>query len=1644
MLNSKKSLRFVIYLLSLLLLINGTAIPTAGREEAGSLQNLNTTFPTGMDSDMSDENPEGESTVLAGEIEAIDGLNNKKRSEYENDGTFEERSAFMKEISSMNEKYQLSFQVAAEENISVSSMANILHSTDPANMPTKGTARVLAFLVEFPDMPHDENETVESAREAFFGENSLASFYRESSYEKLTIQGDVTDWYTATYARDYYVKNGIATLYEEVLNHFNSTIDYSVYDADQNGYIDGLYLHFSGENTGWGSTFWSYVTSIRQMNFDGLSIGERVCMLHTLEAETIRHESGHLLGLPDYYSYSIKTCNGNYSWVGSEDMMVAGSGDHNAVSKMMLGWIEETRLITQNGDGFSLRNIAEFPDSAVIYPFGENSGDSFFILQSAKTNVGIETKDCLRIFRVNAYTEVASDGEKFYKFSNMYGETPFIELIDDLFDGDTVDPYGNERTTHYYNLSNDTNVFSGITVTASDDADNDGNISFSLAFEDVPSRLGTPTVTTTAGVNEVIVSIDYDVPFLIDYGKAPYLLGSDGNKLADFTVKPILSENVFSIDRVMCNLPVASYATWEYIGGNEIIGGADIGYMLQAGREYTVVVPAGAFRTVLGTSEAFSFNITADSTAVKELDYKKISEFDRCSEYITLSDSRVAYAYVKSSALMLDIIDENGNSETFTVVESGMSGHVSICQLSDGTLAIGCDYRSTDNKFIGRYYKYSLTENKVLKTFEPDQESNRKNIFIASEEGFYIIRETFDSLSYARYIDNDLTDKKVVFTDYKGAGTYLYTDSAEGDLFFAKKSEYIEQYEYNDTIAIYKADGTKLKSGWSNELYNKGIIGVTTSHNGNILIACCDEDYNTIEILEFDLNLNLVKIIHPNIHTQKLREPVGFWHSAGIQKVGEGYLLEYTYVRQYNPHGNLVGFFNTETWQEGILLDKNFNAKSVFDVTYETSAAAVGKNNRYIVGDEYGFYTIEAELEAVSEGIFLKSDKYMVDNENQTITGVPEGTIGEELIKFLQINTENAVFSLNYTHAIIDGEIPMTSELSCNYQLLVCTDGMTQKVYTFPELPKDKDSNYLVYPDGVMYGYIGNETEIVTPDFVKSIRLRTGYFESFKNVVSFKTAAENCYGKQNQCFFPKLKYAEFLEGSKYVHEYFLYNCPLLEKVVLADTVEEIGSNAFSYLKKIKSIVIPVSVRRIYGNAFTGIQNKEANDFKVEYLGTKELWEQIDFHMWSFGDFMYDWQTDIGNDIIYSGAGIACPAVPLLSISDVVTSNGQIFVFVEKTLFEDYGYGSPYLEICIDRESAELIDTYTVSGDYYVFQYTPNADWNEKSIGMTLHAWQRGVPCEINYTENGENAAYTIGKTPVKIKSASLTLENSLQINYMVAKSLFTENGYKNPYIIFKHGEVETKVVNYTESEDSYIFSYTNISPASMNDTICATLYVSVGDTVLQSSTVEYSVARYCYNMLSKCSSDEYTRLRTLLVDLLNYGAATQLFTGYKVESLVNENLTEEQRAWATNGDLTLNTVFNKAFEVVENPSASFTAAGLVLNKSIELYVRLKTEDITGLSVKITSSSGTSVISASEFVKTETTEGVYYDVYFNELTPLQRSDALYITVYKNETAVSDTLCYSIESYAFSKQKDENLAVLVNAMMKYCNSAYAYVN
>ncbi len=293
---------------------------------------------------------------------------------------------------------------------------------------------------------------------------------------------------------------------------------------------------------------------------------------------------------------------------------------------------------------------------------------------------------------------------------------------------------------------------------------------------------------------------------------------------------------------------------------------------------------------------------------------------------------------------------------------------------------------------------------------------------------------------------------------------------------------------------------------------------------------------------------------------------------------------------------------------------------------------------------------------------------------------------------------------------------------------------------------------------------------------------------------------------------------------------------------------------------------------------------------------------------------------------------------------------------------------------------------------------------------------------------------------LKFCGASLTLQNNLTVNYKVDATDLLKKGYENPYIEFSINGKKTTVTDFDVDGNKYVFNFSNISPNLANDIIYATIYAEKNGITYFSETKEYSVAEYCYNILNKYSDNAYSKLHTLVVDLLNYCAQSQIYTKYNTGNLANGALTEVQRNWGTLESPKLSTVFNATYKTVDTPAAGWKGAGLILDDSVTLRFKFTSKIASELTVKVSNGLENWTIFSDDF---EYGNGVCY-VNFEDLHAAQMSDKIYITLYDGAIPVSDTVCYSVESYAYKMQncEDTKLSALVNAMMNYGNSARDY--
>jgi len=296
------------------------------------------------------------------------------------------------------------------------------------NLPTNGSVDVLAVLIEFGDTKHASSAA--TVTDKLYGDGdaaeepyeSLHDYYARSSYGQLNIQGDVLGWYDTGEPRpaDPKSENGRTKvredLIEEALRSYDGATDFSRYDNNGDGVIDYLMVVWAGPDNDWGNLWWGYNTDFenRALKLDGIRVGNYSWMMEQyptypgpFSALVAIHETGHALGLPDYYDYESKEAGDNAGpdgGVGGYDMMDQNMCDHNAFSKFMLDWIKP-KYLTGDQSTVTLQALAEAPDALVCMADSDAGPYKEFFIAEYRRRVGNDTQmptDGLLIWHVDA------------------------------------------------------------------------------------------------------------------------------------------------------------------------------------------------------------------------------------------------------------------------------------------------------------------------------------------------------------------------------------------------------------------------------------------------------------------------------------------------------------------------------------------------------------------------------------------------------------------------------------------------------------------------------------------------------------------------------------------------------------------------------------------------------------------------------------------------------------------------------------------------------------------------------------------------------------------------------------------------------------------------------------------------------------------------------------------------------------------------------------------------------------------------------------------------------------------------------------------------------------------------------------------
>jgi immune inhibitor A len=271
----------------------------------------------------------------------------------------------------------------------------------------EGTLNCLVLLVDFSDNPgstpaaHFEKLLFDATNP-----NSMNSFYRELSYGKLNVTGQVVGWLRAPQPYSYYVDGQSGTgssfprntpgLLRDALNIWTQTNSLKPFDANGDGYVDGLFLVHAGAGAETQASaakrkamIWSHKWTLPTPFVNN---GVRAYAYFTAPEDgrlgVFSHEFGHFIGLPDLYDTSYRSRG-----VGDWCLMAGGSwlGDGHVPARLSawclssLGWITPTNVkpsTGKTGTRYSLDSLEKDKKACLRVWKGGAAGPEYFLLEN--------------------------------------------------------------------------------------------------------------------------------------------------------------------------------------------------------------------------------------------------------------------------------------------------------------------------------------------------------------------------------------------------------------------------------------------------------------------------------------------------------------------------------------------------------------------------------------------------------------------------------------------------------------------------------------------------------------------------------------------------------------------------------------------------------------------------------------------------------------------------------------------------------------------------------------------------------------------------------------------------------------------------------------------------------------------------------------------------------------------------------------------------------------------------------------------------------------------------------------------------------------------------------------------------------------
>ncbi|MEA5026301.1 MAG: Ig-like domain-containing protein [Erysipelotrichaceae bacterium] len=439
----------------------------------------------------------------------------------------------------------------------------------------------------------------------------------------------------------------------------------------------------------------------------------------------------------------------------------------------------------------------------------------------------------------------------------------------------------------------------------------------------------------------------------------------------------------------------------------------------------------------------------------------------------------------------------------------------------------------------------------------------------------------------------------------------------------------------------------------------------------------------------------------------------------------------------------------------------------------------------------------------------------------------------------------------------------------------------------------------------------------------------------------------------------------------------------------------------------------------------------------------------------------------------------------------IDSSGKITPVSEGTAVVTAAVGSftATLEITVTKNMNEWLTELSCASVMYGNEVTPLAD---AEMGEVVFEYKLQNAEDSTYTTVKPTAvgSYTVRATVeetadynglsdtrdfdiivVEILKKTLMLEGAISIAYLtdvqhmdnvVQYGVLFWNTAADEYLYNTQTDIDTAGDETTyDGKTAYLFKYGNIAAKEMNDTVrCRTFAQMQDGSYVYGPVIEYSVVTYAMNKIN--DSTVGSKLKTLLIRMLNYGAAAQVYFNYRTDALANNQLSSSQKSISSVSLTSASAVLTD--DLTKQTDYSIAKKTLILEGAISIsYLVTKPEilstDIEEFGQLFWTQTEYNEASVHDYdhagsrtiTKSETTLGstAYYTMSLNNIAAKMMRDRYYTRVYVKYTdgsyAYSDIITYSISDYAASILKStssSNMRNLLNAMISYGDAAKTY--